>query len=828
MAGALALISVLAGCDLFVMEKDGTLIRPPLIGFGAPQPAVLDADVLRLDSDSVSWVSVFPERIECTVVHSGSGGDQVEEFTIHIPGVIAERLFFAQITPGTSDLVIKKSDGVLYFEGNPNGSFSSTPVTIFNGVCSSNEANGLAFVDAEKDGDTDILIAGTRPDSLPPNQVVEARLLKNNGGGVFIESQTITLPNDTLNTLSVASGDINNDNKDEVVIAGFSTRFLTFNADGTLSYYNTLTGQAQETPPTPLPGSLGDVSLHDLNGDGRDDFVSTVPGGGVSVRLAATDGSLGPPQILSGTFSARLAIRDIDQDGSPDVLTLGNSPARLSVYPGSPSGTLGAPRDVDAPTAPWRLGVFEPSPGSIFPASVFSVHRSGEVVQTYLNTPGGLVSADRRLLNSFPTMGVLADADGDGYLDLITPQASSRVSFSLNAGDGSGLFKPTMDDRLARLSDMVALPPLDGQADARAAFGAATELFATAVVARLNSTSNPTDWIAVSTGNLTAIPTGVAAGDFDGDGLMDLAYSNAASTPGVTVFRQQAGGAFAIEAPIPVAGGAWTRLAVGDFDGQLGSDIVVADARTGGWRRLLANNGGGFARGPVQSFPPPLAPSVAVGDFNADGLDDVVIGAGPSGLLDASVRVLTSNGSGGFSNTQSIKAFRAVTRVAVSDIDADGRNDVLFTTAPPVGFGDSMLGVVLNGTAGLPSLPTSYHYTHSDARGIMVGDLKNPVGSRRAGAQRPSVLVVNINNTQPAEGLTVLDPAPSRVCLGDLNSDGLVDDLDFQIFVVAYDILDCADPAMPAGCPSDLNQDGLVDDLDFQVFVVAYDAVVCP
>ncbi len=64
-------------------------------------------------------------------------------------------------------------------------------------------------------------------------------------------------------------------------------------------------------------------------------------------------------------------------------------------------------------------------------------------------------------------------------------------------------------------------------------------------------------------------------------------------------------------------------------------------------------------------------------------------------------------------------------------------------------------------------------------------------------------------------------------CVGDLNSDGLVDDNDFQLFVVAYDILLCADAAMPAGCPGDLTGDGQVDDADFQVFVVAYDALIC-
>jgi hypothetical protein len=66
------------------------------------------------------------------------------------------------------------------------------------------------------------------------------------------------------------------------------------------------------------------------------------------------------------------------------------------------------------------------------------------------------------------------------------------------------------------------------------------------------------------------------------------------------------------------------------------------------------------------------------------------------------------------------------------------------------------------------------------------------------------------------------------LCKGDLNRDGLVDDADFSIFVVAYNLLDCADASMPPGCPADLNADGLVDDADFSIFVVSYDAVLCP
>lgn len=65
-------------------------------------------------------------------------------------------------------------------------------------------------------------------------------------------------------------------------------------------------------------------------------------------------------------------------------------------------------------------------------------------------------------------------------------------------------------------------------------------------------------------------------------------------------------------------------------------------------------------------------------------------------------------------------------------------------------------------------------------------------------------------------------------CPADLNSDGIVDDLDFVIFSDAYAILVCTDPAMPSGCPANLNGDTVVDDLDFVLFAEAYEALLCP
>jgi len=57
-------------------------------------------------------------------------------------------------------------------------------------------------------------------------------------------------------------------------------------------------------------------------------------------------------------------------------------------------------------------------------------------------------------------------------------------------------------------------------------------------------------------------------------------------------------------------------------------------------------------------------------------------------------------------------------------------------------------------------------------------------------------------------------------CPGDFSKNGVVNDQDFEVFVVAYNKL--IDPA------GDMNGDTITDDADFTLFAQAYDALVCP
>jgi hypothetical protein len=78
--------------------------------------------------------------------------------------------------------------------------------------------------------------------------------------------------------------------------------------------------------------------------------------------------------------------------------------------------------------------------------------------------------------------------------------------------------------------------------------------------------------------------------------------------------------------------------------------------------------------------------------------------------------------------------------------------------------------------------------------------------------------VVRVNTAEYATGMIPI-PNYGRDCPTDLNGDNVTDDLDFSIFVQAYNnVVDSA---------GDFNNDSLSDDVDFSVFARAYDAVMC-
>jgi FG-GAP-like repeat/FG-GAP repeat len=233
---------------------------------------------------------------------------------------------------------------------------------------------------------------------------------------------------------------------------------------------------------------------------------------------------------------------------------------------------------------------------------------------------------------------------------------------------------------------------------------------------------------------------------------------------------------------------------------------------------------------PAVTYPVGTAPrAVAVGDFNGDGLMDLVVAnsGDPANGDDGNVSILLGNGDGTFQPAQSVVAGKNPFSVAVDDFNGDGRLDVVVANN-----GNSAVSVLLGNGNGT-------FQTHVDfATGfgpvsVSVGDFNGDQISDLAVAAHPanvvSVLFGNGDGTfqghvDYATGAANPLGDPNAVVIADLNIDGKVDiiashaggfsillgngDGTFQTAIqkfVAFDTL----PAFIA----DFNQDGKPDAL---------------
>jgi DNA-binding CsgD family transcriptional regulator len=129
----------------------------------------------------------------------------------------------------------------------------------------------------------------------------------------------------------------------------------------------------------------------------------------------------------------------------------------------------------------------------------------------------------------------------------------------------------------------------------------------------------------------------VAIGDFDGDGLLDIALADQIHHR-VTLLLGQADGSWRRSASYPAAGP--TALAVGDFNRDGIADLAVANAG-GNNVSILLGVGDGRLR-PATTIACERPARVAAQDVNADGLLDLVVVEG------GRISVFLGRGDGGF------------------------------------------------------------------------------------------------------------------------------------------------------------------------------------
>jgi hypothetical protein len=183
-------------------------------------------------------------------------------------------------------------------------------------------------------------------------------------------------------------------------------------------------------------------------------------------------------------------------------------------------------------------------------------------------------------------------------------------------------------------------------------------------------------------GGFSLVTGGVAVGDFNGDGIPDLALANYSANT-VTILLGNGDGTFTASTVNLDTSLLAMTLAVGDFNGDGIQDLAVQCANTsgsgsGGNVEILIGNGDGtfsVRPGPT-TFSPYFSSGVVVGDFNGDGIQDLAVAAQlvTSNPNSGGVYMFFGNGDGTF--TAGGVLAPGPQRFAVADFNGDGILDV--------------------------------------------------------------------------------------------------------------------------------------------------------
>ncbi len=171
----------------------------------------------------------------------------------------------------------------------------------------------------------------------------------------------------------------------------------------------------------------------------------------------------------------------------------------------------------------------------------------------------------------------------------------------------------------------------------------------------------------------------LVVGDFNADGNPDVAVLNLLHN-NVTVLLGDGAGSFTAAPGSPFSTGTPpASIAVGDFNGDGFQDLVVTSSSTAQGAVLLGDGTGAFTFIPLlQQLP--HSSSVAVADFNGDGIPDLAIGYATVNT----VLVLLGNGQGGFQPDIQTTVIGLTGNIAVGDLDGDGLPDIAVATTTGV------------------------------------------------------------------------------------------------------------------------------------------------
>jgi hypothetical protein len=586
---------------------------------------------------------------------------------------------------GDEDLVVVRSEANETITLANDGAATFTPAGALEG---GQDALAVSVGDLNGDGLLDVAV------SLPnaPQLVVGF----GDGALGFSSQEAISLPGGGT-PLNVAIGDATRDGFDDLVVADSAlSRLVVYaNNQGTAAL-------ASDVCELDVPGTPGGVTFGDLSGDGFDDIVvSAFTGHRVVVITdvaAPQPQPSGAPSCAYQSFALDMpappsfaVVGDVTGDGINDLVSCLAFNASVAVAAGVPGGLLADPVLFDSTGIPLRpfIGDFDQNGR----ADVMALSGLGNRLNLWLADSDGELLGARSYGTTLPTAAWMegADFDGDGDFEVVTGSNSDQ-QLVIMGGDDSLEVEALMEIGFNVYQIKAADLDEDGLQDLVVGVPGGLRLLRNVSqpgaysfeVLPVNSTT-------IASGNF---PFGIEATDLDGDGDVDIVFCDYASgdlhfVPGTSTPFE-----FGAEVLLNVGGGP-VDVAAADFTGDGLKDLAISRINQSDVVILRNEGGSDFAQ--VLAVPVGLSPNYLItSDFNSDGRADLVVSNASSGTVS-----VLFGGESSFTGTD-YAAGSSPTALLAQDLTGDGIEDILVASLQS---GDFRV-LVGDGNGSFPLLPT--------------------------------------------------------------------------------------------------------------------------
>ncbi len=511
----------------------------------------------------------------------------------------------------------------------------------------------VVLADFSADGFPDIAVSDTWNDRVS--------ILKSKGDGTFLPAVHYSA---TWTAYDLAPGDFNADGAIDLAVAGeadTSIKILRNNGLGGFTTANTLN-----------LGSTGcTLATGDVNQDGKLDIVAA-DSSSLGVKVFRNLGTTFAPYVLypagNGYFSD-VKVADFDLDGWVDIVANGGNTG-FWLWRNNGTGVFSTPKVVGSSSG-WEMEVGD-FDGDGWPDLACGNYLSNSVSVLLNDRTGAFLPRVDWGTTDQPRSIAVGDFDGDDRLDVVAASAGSDARWAtLLFNIGAGKFHARRDYPLIGDVNDVVLGDLDndGEVDAGAAVYV-PNLNRLGLLWGLGDATFEEPQYTPHWGNMQ--PTGLALGDLDMDGWLDVAVSVFSPGNGVLVLRNQHDRTFT--APVLyAAGGNPSDVAIGDLNGDGWPDLVVSNGPQSSIHVYFNHGNGTFAAGIEHAvgFKPN---GLAIGDWDRDGDRDVVVTN-----LTSAVNLMYNSGLGSLSRVDHFIGTSQATPELV-DVDHDGWLDVVFTT----------------------------------------------------------------------------------------------------------------------------------------------------